>query len=324
MVRAAAAGINRSKPSISTHILWLVDSSETRDLALGIDFGGTGIKTALIDMATGELVTSRVRVNTPRPSTPEAVAATFQTIVARAAKDHVIPDGIPVGIGLPGVIKNGVCMTAANIDKAWIGTSAEDVIGTALGRRVYAINDADAAGLAEVRLGAGRDVRGTVLMLTVGTGIGSGLFVDGQLVPNTELGHLEVNGRDAETRISATARERRRLRWKTWANEFNEYLARVEAYLWPDLIILGGGISKVVDKYRSTAKDAEHPSCPLNTATRPASSARPSMLRIAGRVDAVREFASDVAAAERSGRPRLRPPLRRRPLNLPKPPRLTS
>ena len=218
--------------------------------ALGIDFGGTGIKAALINLSSGELVSSRVRVNTPRPSTPDAVAAAVQGVVARVDADHTIPADIPVGIGLPGVVKNGLVMTAANIDKAWIGTSADEVVGTALGRRVYAMNDADAAGLAEVRLGAGRGNSGTVLMLTVGTGIGSGLFVDGELVPNTELGHLEVNGRDAETRVSASARERRRLRWKAWATEFDEYLARLEAYLWPDLIILGGGVSKVIDRYR--------------------------------------------------------------------------
>ena len=223
-------------------------------LGLGIDFGGTGIKSALIDMTTGELVSRRVRLNTPRPATPDAVAATIASIVATVALDREIPAGTPVGLGLPGVVKSGVVLTAANIDKAWIGASADEVVGAALGRRVYSMNDADAAGLAEVRLGAGRDVRGTVLLLTVGTGIGSGLFVNGQLVPNTELGHIEVNGRDAETRLSGTARQRRRLRWKSWALEFNEYLARIEAYLWPDLIILGGGVSKVIDKYRTELK----------------------------------------------------------------------
>jgi len=231
-----------------------VDSSEGRDLALGIDFGGTGIKTALIYAGTGELISNRLRMTTPNPATPDAVAGTIVKLIANVTKDHAIPDGTPIGLGLPGVVKNGIVNTAANIDKAWIGASAEDVVGTALGRRVYAMNDADAAGLAEVRLGAGRDVRGTVLLLTVGTGIGSGLFCNGKLVPNTELGHIEVNGRDAETRISGAARERRRLRWKSWALEFNEYLARVESYLWPDLIILGGGVSKVIDKYRDQLK----------------------------------------------------------------------
>jgi polyphosphate glucokinase len=230
------------------------ESPTTRLLGFGIDFGGTGIKAALIDLQTGDLASKRVRVDTPKPSTPERVASVVETIFANISKEHDIPDGIPVGVGLPGVVKGGIVMTAANIDKAWIGTSAADVIGGAISRRVYALNDADAAGLAEVRLGAGRDLRGTVLMLTVGTGIGSGLFVDGRLVPNTELGHIEIKGVDAETRVSATARERRRLRWKVWAAEFNEYVARLEAYLWPDLIILGGGVSKVVDKYRGMLK----------------------------------------------------------------------
>ena len=143
-------------------------------------------------------------------------------------------------------------MTAANIDKAWIGRSVDELIGTALGRRVRAINDADAAGLAEMRLGAGRECAGTVLLLTIGTGIGSALFVNHRLVPNTELGHIELAGKDAETRVSGASRERRRLRWKVWATEFNEYLARIEAYFWPDLIILGGGVSKSMDKYRDT------------------------------------------------------------------------
>jgi len=232
----------------------VADDVVKRELGLGIDFGGTGIKAALIDRSNGELVSTRVRISTPKPSTPDAVAAVVATIAAEIASQRVIPDGTPVGVGLPGVVKSGLVNTAANIDKAWIGTSASDVIGAALGRRVYALNDADAAGLAEVRLGAGRDLRGVVLMLTVGTGIGSGLFVDGRLVPNTELGHIELKGVDAETRVSATARERRRLRWKAWAVEFNDYLARLEAYLWPDLIILGGGVSKVMDKYSSLLK----------------------------------------------------------------------
>ena len=221
---------------------------------LGIDFGGTGIKAAVVDVTTGELLSGRHRVNTPRPSTPEAVAKAIADIVGKCLSDYSIPDDAPAGMGLPGVIKGGVVMTAANIDKAWVGTSANEVVGNAIGRRVYAINDADAAGLAEVRLGAGRDVPGTVLMLTVGTGIGSGLFVDGRLVPDTELGHIELNGRDAESRLSGVARERRRLRWKTWALEFNEYLARLETYFWPDLIILGGGVSKVMDRYREYLK----------------------------------------------------------------------
>ena len=233
---------------------WAVDGSAERQLALGIDFGGTGIKAALVDATTGELISNRIRMTTPRPSTPEAVGATIVKLVANVTKEHAIPEGTPIGLGLPGVVKNGVTLTAANIDKAWIGASAEEVVGTALGRRVYAMNDADAAGLAEVRLGAGRGVPGTVLMLTVGTGIGSGLF---------------STASSCRTRSSATSKSmaatRRRACPARRANgagcagrrgrlEFNEYLARVEAYLWPDLIILGGGVSKVVDKYDGMLK----------------------------------------------------------------------
>lgn len=225
-------------------------SSAQSGVALGIDVGGTGIKAALVGPPDGELVSKRIRLKTPKPSTPEAVADSIRELVGRIAEETAIPDGTPVGCGLPVVIKGGEVKTAANIDAGWVGVAVEELIGEALGRRVHALNDADAAGLAEIRLGAGRDTIGTVLVLTIGTGIGSGLFVDGRLVPNTEMGHLEFKGKDAELRISAVARERRGLRWKAWAAEFNEYLARVETLFWPDLIILGGGVSKVIDKYR--------------------------------------------------------------------------
>lgn len=229
---------------------WSVASGKADPgLALGIDFGGTGIKGALVDAATGELCTRRVRVSTPQPSTPEAVAASIAHVVELCAEERPIARGIPVGLGLPGVIVGGTVLTAANIDRGWVGQSADELIGAALGRKVYAVNDADCAGLAEMRLGAGRDVPGTVLLLTIGTGIGSALFVDGRLVPNTELGHLEFHGRVAELRLSGVARERRRLRWKAWATEFDEYLARVERLFWPDLIIIGGGVSKAMDKF---------------------------------------------------------------------------
>jgi polyphosphate glucokinase len=272
-----------------------------RQLGLGIDFGGTGIKAALVDLGDGTLISSRVRMNTPKPSTPDAVAAVVKAITVTIAKEHVIPDGIPVGLGLPGVVKQGTVMTAANIDKEWIGKSAADVVGNALARRVWALNDADAAGLAEVRLGAGRGLRGVVLMLTVGTGIGSGLFVDGRLVPNTELGHIEMKGVDAETRVSASARERRGLRWKPWATEFNDYLARLEAYLWPDLIILGGGVSKVMDKYASMLKSR----APIAVAQyRNTSGIIGAAMHAADemRDESVRTFAAQIAAAE-SGEP---------------------
>ena len=217
--------------------------------ALGIDFGGTGVKAALIDVTTGELLSRRHRVNTPKPSTPDAVAEVVAHVVGLVAGDRELPPETPVGVGIPGPVKDGLVMTAANIDKRWIGASAEEIFGKALGRRVYAINDADAAGLAEIAFGAGKDVPGTVLMLTLGTGIGSGLFVNGRLVPNTEMGHLEWRGRDVELRLSGVARERRHLRWRAWANEFSAFLERLELYFWPDLIILGGGVSKEKRKF---------------------------------------------------------------------------
>ncbi|MEP7360241.1 MAG: polyphosphate--glucose phosphotransferase [Chloroflexota bacterium] len=241
----------------------------TANSALGIDVGGTGVKAALVDVTTGELLSRRHRVSTPKPSTPEAIAEAVKQIVGLIAAEIELPLELPVGIGIPGAIKGGVVLEAPNLDKRWIGTNGEEVIGKALGgRRVVAINDADAAGLAEVRYGAGRDVAGTVLMLTIGTGIGSGLFVNGRLVPNTELGHIEFRGRDAELLVSGLARERRHLRWHAWANEFSAFLARIERYLWPDLIILGGGVSKELKKYQRwlVAKAPIVPAQFLNTA----------------------------------------------------------
>ncbi|MEA2676942.1 MAG: polyphosphate glucokinase [Chloroflexota bacterium] len=222
--------------------------------ALGIDIGGTGVKAALIDVTTGELLSRRYRVNTPKPATPDAVAKAVQHVVGMVAAERKLPAELPVGVGIPGPIKDGRVMTAANIDKRWIGASAEELLGKALGRRVYAINDADGAGLAEMAFGPGRKVPGTVLMLTLGTGIGSGLFVDGRLVPNTEMGHLEWRGRDVELRLSGAARERRSMRWRAWANEFSAFLERLEIYFWPDLIILGGGVSKELKKYEKWLK----------------------------------------------------------------------
>jgi polyphosphate glucokinase len=219
-------------------------------LGLGIDIGGTGVKAALVDLDSGRLASKRVRLSTPSPSTPAAVAGTVGEVVAHVEAEHPFPDELPIGAGLPSVVKSGRVLTAANIDKGWIGVDAAELLGRRLGRPVLPLNDADAAAIAEERFGAGRDFEGTVLLLTIGTGIGSGLLIDGRLVPNTEFGHLEFKGRDAEKLLSGVARERRRLRWKAWAQEFNEYLARLELYVSPDLIILGGGVSKVFDKYK--------------------------------------------------------------------------
>jgi polyphosphate glucokinase len=220
-----------------------------RELALGFDLGGTGVKAALVNLATGELASQRARVKTPVPSAPGAVAEAMRQLLDTIAQEVEVPPGAPAGCGLPGVVKNGRLLSAANIDKGWLEVSAEAVISTALDRHVQCINDADAAGLAEVRFGAGHEVRGTVLLLTIGTGIGSAIFTDGHLVLNTELGHFRFRNVDAEKRISGTARERRHISWRKWAGEFSEYLAEIEIWLNPDLIILSGGVSKAMDKF---------------------------------------------------------------------------
>jgi len=217
--------------------------------ALGIDVGGTGVKAALVEIASGELLSKRVRVKTPVPATPQAVAQTVRDVVAQIEAERDMPPHLPVGCGLPGVVKDGRVLTVANIDKGWLTVSAEEILGEAIGRPLVAINDADAAGIAEVRLGAGRGQAGTVLLLTIGTGIGSALFTDGRLVRNLELGHLEMKGFEAERELSGAARDRRGLKWRQWAAEFNEYLARLEAYFWPDLFIFSGGVSKSMAKY---------------------------------------------------------------------------
>jgi polyphosphate glucokinase len=217
--------------------------------ALGIDVGGTGVKAAVVDLETGALASERVRLKTPTPATPQAVAATIAKLFEQLAGQGDLPPGMPVGCGLPGVVLDRELVTAVNIGPGWSDEPAADVIGAAIDRRVHAINDADAAGMAEMAFGAGRGEMGSVLMLTVGTGIGSALFRRGVLYPNTELGHLRMSGRAAETRLSGAARERRKLKWREWASEFNGYLARIEAYLWPDLIILGGGVSKSFAEY---------------------------------------------------------------------------
>jgi polyphosphate glucokinase len=210
---------------------------------LGIDVGGTGIKAAMVDTERGTLLTDRVRVETPQPARPDAVAAATAALV-----DGLGGRGL-TGIGFPAAVLAGVTMTAANVDKAWIDAPGQQLFTTALGRPVVLMNDADAAGLAEMRFGAGAGTHGVVLLLTLGTGIGSALFVDGQLVPNTELGHLEIRGKDAETRASAAVRERKGLSWTRWATRLDEYLDRVDALFWPDLVILGGGVSKHADRF---------------------------------------------------------------------------
>ena len=219
-------------------------------LAIGVDVGGSGIKVGVVDVSLGELVAPRLRVVTPNPSTPSAVVPAIVRTVARAVKQAgAVPASAPVGIGVPSVVIDGVTKTAANIDPAWVEFDAGRALETALKRPVLVLNDADGAGLAEMRFGAGAGEPGVVFVLTLGTGVGSGMFNDGVLVPNTELGHMEIRGRDAERRSAAAARTRRGLSWKAWAADLDEHLHAIDKLFWPNLIILGGGVSKQPDKF---------------------------------------------------------------------------
>jgi len=213
-------------------------------LGFGVDVGGSGIKGAPVDLDRGELATERVRIETPQPATPEAVCDT----VAQVLEQSGAPDG-PFGLTLPAVVTSGTARSAANIDPSWVGTDVRALVRERTGREAFVVNDADAAGLAEVRYGAARGVQGTVLVLTLGTGIGSALVRDGRLVPNTELGHLELDGSDAETRASDAARKREDLSWEQWAERLQRYLRHVDALLWPDLVVLGGGVSKKSERW---------------------------------------------------------------------------
>jgi len=214
-----------------------------RSIVLGIDVGGSGIKGAPVDLRRGVLIAPRKRVRTPQPATPEAVTAAVAKLV-RAFRWTG-----PVGCGVPAVVRDGTLLTAANLDPRWIGTDARARFSKATGCRFTLINDADAAGYAEMTFGAGRGRSGLVILVTIGTGLGTALFINGHLVPNTELGHLEIDGRDAETHASARARKRDALSWKKWAQRFDRYLGRLERYFWPDLFILGGGASRKASKY---------------------------------------------------------------------------
>lgn len=218
-------------------------------IAIGIDVGGSGIKGAAVDTGTGRLVSDKIRIVTPQPATPEACIDVIVRIVQRLSKAYPPAAGTPVGCGVPGVVLDGVVQTAANIDQGWVGYDADATLERRLERPVFMVNDADAAGMAEMRLGAGRDRDGTVILLTLGTGTGSAIFVDGMLVPNTELGHMEIRGRDAEKRSAAAARTRRGLSWKAWAGDLDEHLNAIHKLFWPKLIILGGGVSKSADKF---------------------------------------------------------------------------
>lgn len=220
-------------------------SSSHMQQILGIDVGASGVKGALVDIKSGTVSGERFRVPTPHPSTPDALAGAFSEVVRFFNYKGLI------GCGFPAIVKNGIAYSAANIDPSWIGTNVEDCLGKATGSRVFATNDADAAGIAEMRFGAGKGHQGLVMMITIGTGLGTALFYKGMLIPNTELGHLIWrNHHPVEAYCSSGARERMKIGRKEWARRFNEYLHHLDRLFSPDLYILGGGESKFFDSYK--------------------------------------------------------------------------
>lgn len=214
-------------------------------VACGIDIGGSGIKSALVDLETGELAGERVRIPTPVPATPEAVAEVCRQLLEQLG----VGPQMPVGVALPAPIVHGRVPFMANLDQSWTGADINEVMGRALGRPVTALNDADAAGLAEAAYGAAKGVPGTIIVTTQGTGIGSAIIVDGTLVPNTELGHLEIDGYDAEKRASAGQKTIQDLSWKKWAKRLQRYYSHVEMLFSPDLFVVGGGVSRKHEKF---------------------------------------------------------------------------
>jgi polyphosphate glucokinase len=218
-----------------------------KEHVLGIDIGGSGIKGAIVDLSTGELLTERLRLATPQPSNPKAISKVVADLVELLGYR-----GDLVGVGFPSIVKNGIAMSAANINKLWIGTDIEKAFSQFTDAQVIAVNDADAAGLACMHYGIGKNVKGVVVLVTIGSGLGSALFYDGQLIPNTEFGHIRLNGMIAEHYASSAARKRDKLDWKEWGKRFNVYLEQLERILSPDLILLGGGASKKFDLYAKT------------------------------------------------------------------------
>ncbi|MFD8077523.1 polyphosphate--glucose phosphotransferase [Streptomyces sp. NPDC059718] len=209
----------------------------------GVDIGGSGIKGAPVDLGRGDLAEERFKVLTPHPATPDAVAECVKQVV-----DHFGWTG-PVGATFPGVVTHGMTRTAANVDKGWIDMDAAGLLSQKVGCAVTLLNDADAAGMAEMEYGAGHGRKGTVIVLTLGTGIGSAVFIDGNLLPNTELGHLELHGHDAETKASTKAKDDEDLTWEHWAKRLHKYLTHVEMLFSPELFILGGGVSRKADRF---------------------------------------------------------------------------
>jgi len=218
----------------------------TKHHPLGIDIGGSGIKGAPVDLTEGTFARDRMRLDTPKVSSPAAVADLVAEIAAHFADDT---GDSPIGVTLPSVVTNGIVRSAANIDSTWIGTDARKLLSDRLGRPVTVVNDADAAGVGELHYGAARDASGLVLMTTLGTGIGSALLYNGVLIPNSELGHLEIDGHDAESQAAASIRSDDKLSWAEWAERLQRYYSHVEDLLWPDLIVVGGGVSRKADKF---------------------------------------------------------------------------
>jgi polyphosphate glucokinase len=215
--------------------------------ALGIDIGGTGIKGAVVDVDSGELIGDRLKLATPAGGEPEAILETVVTLIAQLGG---VAADVPLGVCFPAIVKNGKTLSAANVSKAWIGLDAEALFEKTLGRDITFVNDADAAGVAEVRFGAAKGVDGLVILTTLGTGIGSAMIYDGVLIPNSELGHLEIGGKDAETRASYAAKERSRLTYEKWATKrLQKYYSAVEFLFSPDLFIVGGGVSKSHEQF---------------------------------------------------------------------------
>ncbi len=210
---------------------------------LGIDIGGSGVKGAIVHTKKGGLITERYRIPTPQPPTYKAVTEVVAQIV-----EHFKWEG-PIGVGFPGVIQQGVARTAANLDRSWIDKDLNRLFSKKTGCKVHVVNDADAAGMAEMKFGSGKGFKGSAILITVGTGLGTVLFSNGKLMPNMELGHVLLHNRDAELYASDAARKAENLSWEAWGKRFNEYLALIENLLWPDLIIIGGGVSKKDDKF---------------------------------------------------------------------------
>ena len=217
-----------------------------KKIAIGIDIGGTGIKGALVDVKNGEMIGDRVRVETPEGGSTDDIIATVKALIKKLP---AAPADTPIGICFPAVVQHGVTKSAANISKKWIGFDADKAFTKALNREVHLVNDADAAGLAEMRFGAGRAERGLVIMTTLGTGIGTALFFDQKLIPNAELGHIEIDGVDYESKAAFSAKEREELSWQEWAKRLQKYYSTLQRLFSPDMIIVGGGVSKQHEEF---------------------------------------------------------------------------